>query len=137
MELSLHTASALPSGGDFSSPATAPVLICPLWWSISLASSTHTAITVQSSRSLTYQPPARVRSPSTTILVGNTGRSGCRHKHDVCFVTCQQEGACASSAAQRITTVVVTVVVVIWKQQITVLLIIPTYNTKFTNDNIC
>ena len=40
-----------------------------------LASSTHTAITVQSSRSLTYQPPARVRSPLTTILVGNTGRS--------------------------------------------------------------
>jgi hypothetical protein len=39
-----------------------------------VASSTHTAITVQSSRSLTYQPPARVRSPLTTILVG-TGRS--------------------------------------------------------------
>ena len=42
---------------------------------ISLASSTHTAITVQSSRSLTYQPPARVRSPLTATLVGNTGRS--------------------------------------------------------------
>ena len=65
---------SLPSGGDFSSPATVAVLICPLWWSISLASSTHTAITVQSSRSLTYQPLARVRSPLTTILVG-TGRS--------------------------------------------------------------
>ena len=39
-----------------------------------VASSTHTAITVQSSRSLTCQPPARVRSPLTTILVG-TGRS--------------------------------------------------------------
>ena len=75
MEASLHTASALPSGGDFSSPATAAVLICPLWWSISLALSTHTATTVQSSRSLTYQPLARVQPPLTTILVGNTGRS--------------------------------------------------------------
>ena len=35
VEVSLHTASALPSGGDFSSPATVAVLVCPLWWSIS------------------------------------------------------------------------------------------------------
>jgi hypothetical protein len=69
---------------------------------------------------------SRVRSPLTTILVclllllSSEKKKlwlslliGCRHKHDVCFVTCQQEGACASSAAQRITTVVVTVVVVI------------------------
>jgi hypothetical protein len=26
---------SLPSGGDFSSPATVAVLVCPLWWSIS------------------------------------------------------------------------------------------------------
>jgi len=29
----LHTALALPSGGDFFSPTTAAVLTCPLWWS--------------------------------------------------------------------------------------------------------
>jgi len=30
----LHTASALPSGGDFFSLTTAAVLTCPLWWSV-------------------------------------------------------------------------------------------------------
>mmetsp|Transcript_13294 Transcript_13294/g.23626 ORF Transcript_13294/g.23626 Transcript_13294/m.23626 type:complete len:86 (-) Transcript_13294:987-1244(-) len=42
-----------------------------------LASSIHTAATVQSSiyRSLTYQSLARVRAQLTTILVGNTGFS--------------------------------------------------------------
>ena len=30
----LHTASALPSGGDLYSLATAAVLTCPLWWSV-------------------------------------------------------------------------------------------------------
>ena len=29
----IHTASALPSGGDFVFPTTAAVLTCPLWWS--------------------------------------------------------------------------------------------------------
>ena len=131
VEVSLHTASACPVVGI---SLLLLLLLCSsvrCGGALVLASSTHTAITVQSSRSLTYQPPARVRSPLTIILVGNTGLLllhsvkkklwlslliGCRHKQDVCFVTCQQEGACASSAAQRITTVVVTVVVVIWMQ---------------------
>ena len=129
MEVSLHTASACPVVGI---SLLLLLLLCSsvrCGGALVVASSTHTAITVQSSRSLTYQPPARVRSPLTTILVGNTGLLlllhsvkkklwlslliGCRHKHDACFITCQEEGACASSAAQRFTTVVVTVVVVI------------------------
>ena len=83
-----------------------------------MAPSTHTAITAQSSRSLTYQPPARVRSPLTTILVGNTGLLlllhsvkkklwlslliGCRHKHDVRFVTCQtRRSVCVISSTEN------------------------------------
>ena len=74
VEVTLHTASACPVVGI---SLLLLLLLCSsvrCGGALVVASSTHTAITVQSSRSLTYQPPARVRSPLTTILVG-TGRS--------------------------------------------------------------